>query len=167
MWCYSRWVSRQGDPADHQSHQQLIGPGYSKCWSDSVTPCPIKKVLHISACLDFIWNTFCCNKTALEDIIYRFSNIYWKLQVFEDRGDRVYSQNLGSPCGKETAGGEVLLYRTSVILSTTAMGNTCFHLDRPLLQQENHKRKMVELLIFEVCNCWPWIPFAGIFRNVG
>lgn len=61
----------------------------------------------------------------------------------------------------------MLLYRTNVILSATAMGNTYLHLDRPLLQQENHKRKMVELLIFQVCNCWPWIPFAGIFRNVG
>lgn len=54
-------------------------------------------------------------------------------------GDRVYSQNLGSPCGKESA--EVLLYRTAVILSTTARGNTYHCLDRPLLQQENHREK--------------------------
>lgn len=61
----------------------------------------------------------------------------------------------------------MILYRTAVIISATARGNTCLHLDRPLLQQENHTRKMVELLISEMCNCWPWIPFAGIFRNVG
>lgn len=127
VWCNSRWLFRLWYSADHQSHEQLICPGYPKCWRDSVIHYTIKEALEISACMNLIWNIL----TSIVQKLHwkKWSTLSVGLQRQRLQGILTKLYTRFSLQQGESWQRSAFIQNNSVILPTAAMVNPCLHLD--------------------------------------